>query len=63
MFGEPDPGDVNVAVPAAEGDDPKRDATDTEPQGEAQADPEDPNKAGIRVDLSEILGSGHKNER
>jgi hypothetical protein len=41
IFSEPDPGDVKLAVPAAE---------------PARPEPEDPNKAGIRIDLSGIEG-------
>ncbi|WP_371349341.1 TraH family protein [Ancylobacter sp. IITR112] len=55
IFSEPDPGDVKVAVPATE----KGPATDpTAPEATGQAKPEagDPNKAGIRIDLSGIGG-------
>jgi hypothetical protein len=55
IFSEPDPGDVKVAVPVME----KGPATDTaapEPAGQAKPETGDPNKAGIRIDLSGIGG-------
>lgn len=56
IFGEADPGDVKLAVPASAEED--RNATAApDLAGPARPQPEDPNKAGIRIDLSGIGGS------
>lgn len=46
--------DDATLAPAAEEDDDRRDAAATEPSVQARTESEDPNKAGIRIDLSGI---------
>ncbi|WP_371349220.1 TraH family protein [Ancylobacter sp. IITR112] len=61
IFSEPDPGDVKLAVPApAEAD--RSEAGPTEAAGPVRPEPVDPNKAGIRIDLSGIGGSRPKSD-
>lgn len=55
VFGEPDPGDVKLATPKPE-DKPAEANPISEPTPPA-APPADPNKAGIRIDLSGIGGA------
>lgn len=62
VFSEPDPGDVSLAVPAAEEEDERHDAAVTGPPPKAPSEPQDPNQAGIRIDLSAIGGGGQKND-
>lgn len=57
VFNEPDPGDVKVAVPEEAT---RRDTAAPEPTGQPRPEPDDPNKAGIRIDLSGIGGSRPK---
>lgn len=57
IFSELDPGDVKLAAPA---DGELSDAGTAAPAGPQQTQPDDPNKAGIRIDLSGIGGSRPK---
>jgi len=66
VFGEPDPGDVKLATPKGDptdGDKPAHGGETTKAaDGPARGpdpvkEPEDPNKAGIRIDLSGIGGA------
>ncbi|UOK73950.1 TraH family protein [Ancylobacter polymorphus] len=61
VFSEPDPGDVKLAVPASADAD-RNEAATPEPVGPARPEPVDPNKAGIRIDLSGIGGSRPKSD-
>ncbi|WP_454685493.1 TraH family protein [Ancylobacter moscoviensis] len=59
IFSEPDPGDVKLAAPPpADGE--LSDAGTAAPAGPQRTEPDDPNKAGIRIDLSGIGGSRPK---
>jgi len=61
VFSEPDPGDVKLAVPAPqEGE--EGEVAAAEQPAQLRAEPEDPNKAGIRIDLSGIGGNRLKPE-
>lgn len=60
VFSEPDPGDVKLAVPTTEDDDEMGAAAVTKPPVQTRSQPEDPNHAGIRIDLSGI-GDGRPN--
>lgn len=61
IFSEPDPGDVKLAVPAPADAD-RSEAAPTEAAGPVRPEPVDPNKAGIRIDLSGIGGSRPKSD-
>ena len=61
IFSEPDPGDVKLAVPAPADAD-RSEAAPTEAAGPVRPEPVDPNKAGIRIDLSGIGGSRLKSD-
>lgn len=56
VFSEPDPGDVKLAVPVPADAD-RNEAAAAETAGPPRPEPVDPNKAGIRIDLSGIGGS------
>lgn len=61
VFSEPDPGDVKLAVPVpAEAY--RNEAAIPEPVRPDRPEPVDPNKAGIRIDLSGIGGSRPKSD-
>jgi hypothetical protein len=61
VFSEPDPGDMKLAVPVpAEAD--RNEAATPEPVRPARPESLDPNKAGIRIDLSGIGGSRPKSD-
>ena len=61
IFSEPDPGEVELAPPGRQ-ETPLRDAATPPATGHAQSDPDDPNKAGIRIDLSGIEGVGRTSD-
>ena len=61
IFSEPDPGEVKLAVPTPAEEDRKGTAA-RDPAGPARPEPEDPNRAGIRIDLSGIGGNRPKSQ-
>lgn len=61
VFSESDPGDVKLAVPASADAD-RSEAVPAETAGPVRPAPVDPNKAGIRIDLSGIGGSRPKSD-
>ncbi|UOK73382.1 TraH family protein [Ancylobacter polymorphus] len=61
VFSEPDPGDVKLAVPVP-AETYRNEAAIPEPVGPDRTEPVDPNKAGIRIDLSGIGGSRPKSD-
>ncbi|CAH1661707.1 TraH family protein [Chelatococcus asaccharovorans] len=63
VFSEPDPGDVKLAVTASERPGEGSGTAAAEASAQPRAEPGDPNKAGIRIDLSGIGGSPARRDR